>query len=80
MAFLGASPSSASCCSESTCLSSERSTTCRVPVACSSLARAAAKSVATGPCHHQVGWVTLFLKSGTDTVGLVLGLALGLEP
>jgi hypothetical protein len=25
--------------------------------------------LATGPCHHQVGWLTLFLKSGTETVG-----------
>ena len=62
-------PSSASCCSESTSLMLLRSTTWSSPVADSSLLRAWARSLATGPCHHQVGWLTLFLKSGTETVG-----------
>ena len=68
-------PNSASSCSDNTCLRLLRSTTWRSPVAASSLAKAAARSWATDPCHHQVGWVTVFLNSGTDTVGLVQGRA-----
>ena len=69
LAFLRTRPISAISCSESTAPTFWRSTTCSSPVACSSLARAWARSVATGPCHHQVLGVTVFLKSGTDTVG-----------